>query len=69
MSVRVGPFEIRDGVIGRPYHTGTRDGVDFNELWKPGDDDDKLAAVLRQCEELGKEQRTQEIGRLLGVTR
>jgi hypothetical protein len=69
MSVRIGPYEIRGDRIGKPYHTGTRDGVDFNLQWEPGMGEQKLADILGEMSRIGANERTQQIGRLLGVVK
>lgn len=64
----VGPFEIHNGAIGTTSHEG-RDGWTFTPRWSPGDSDEVLKAVLEECINYGKAKRSEEIGRLLGVSK
>lgn len=68
-TLYVGPFEINDGSIGTTEHGGRGVGWEFSESWKPGDPDEKLKEILEACIKYGKEERSKEIGRLLGVSK
>jgi hypothetical protein len=68
-TLYVGPFEIHNGSIGTTEHSGRGGGWEFSATWRPGDSDEKLKEVLESCIKYGKEERSKEIGKLLGVSK
>jgi hypothetical protein len=61
-------LEVQGEAIGYTHHEG-RDGWVFTPIWEPGMGEEKLKSAIKTIRREGMDERSQEIGRILGINK